>query len=58
VVVPRGYAKVQREVNALLPYIVLYERPRIVVDDGHVAALRPAPQEGGELWNVWQWTRR
>jgi len=54
----RGYAKVQREANALLPYIVLYERPRIVVDDGHVAALRPAPQEGGELWNVWQWTRR
>ncbi len=54
----RGYAKVQKEVNTLLPYIVLYERPRIVVDDGRVANFSPAPQDGGDLWNVWEWTRR
>ena len=52
-----GYAKLQRKVNALLPYIVLYEPPQIVVDDGHVANLRPAPQDGGTLWNAWEWAR-
>jgi len=54
----RGYARVQREVNTLLPYIVLYERPQIVVDDGHVGNLRPVPQDAADLWNVWEWTRR
>lgn len=54
----RGYVRVQREVNTLLPYIVLYERPQIVVDDGHVGNLRPAPQDAADLWNVWEWTRR
>lgn len=54
----RGYAKVQREVNALLPYIVLYERPQIVVDDGRVGNFRPAPQDAADLWNAWEWTRR
>jgi len=49
---------VQREVNTLLPYIVLYERPQIVVDDGHAGNLRPAPQDAADLWNVWEWTRR
>ncbi len=52
-----GYAKLQRKVNALLPYIVLYEPPQIVVADGHVANLRPAPQDGGTLWNAWEWAR-
>ena len=54
----RGYAKLQREVNALLPYIVLYERPQIVVNDGRVGNFRPAPQDAADLWNAWEWTRR
>jgi len=54
----RGYDKLQREVNALLPYIVLYERPQIIVDDGRVGAFRPAPQDAADLWNTWEWTRR
>jgi|GEM_PF-1097459 len=53
-----GYDKLQRKVNDLLPYIVLYERPNIVVDDGQVLNLRPAPQDAGTLWNVWEWARR
>jgi hypothetical protein len=52
-----GYVKLQGKVNALLPYIVLYERPQIVVDDGHVCNLRPGPQDGGVFWNVWAWAR-
>ena len=53
-----GYDKLQRKVNAVLPYIVLWECPQIVVDDGHVRNLRPGPQDGGVLWNVWAWGRR
>jgi hypothetical protein len=45
-------------VNALLPYIVLYERPTIIVDDGHVRNLRPGPQDEGALWNAWEWARQ
>jgi ABC-type transport system substrate-binding protein len=54
----QGYARLQERVNALLPYIVLYERPRILVDDGQVQGLAPAPQDGGDLWNCWEWARR
>ncbi len=53
-----GYAKVQIEVNTLLPYIVLYEPARITVDDGRVVNLTPAPQDGGTFWNVWEWAAR
>jgi hypothetical protein len=45
-------------VNALLPYILLYERPQILVDDGRVQGLAPAPQDAADLWNVWAWARR
>lgn len=53
----RGYARLQERVNTVLPYIVLYERPRIVVDDGKVRGLAPAPQDAADLWNCWEWTR-
>lgn len=53
----RGYDKLQRAVNAVLPYIVLYERPLVTVDDGRVLNLRPGPQEAGTLWNAWEWAR-
>lgn len=53
-----GYAKLQRKVTALLPYIVLYESPDIVVEDGVVRRLRPAPQDGATLWNAWEWARQ
>lgn len=49
-----GYAKLQVKVNQLLPYIVLYEQPRILVDDERVSNLRPGPQDGGALWNAWE----
>jgi len=51
----RGYVRVQREVNTLLPYIVLYERPQIVVDDGHVGNLWPALTRNGAMSaDVWR----
>ena len=52
-----GYDKLQVKVNQVLPYIVLYEQPSILVDDGRVANLRPAPQDGGALWNAWELER-
>ncbi len=52
-----GYAKLQRKVNQLLPYIVLYDRPQVVVADGHVRNFAPAPQDQGALWNSWQYAR-
>jgi peptide/nickel transport system substrate-binding protein len=53
-----GYDRLQVTVNQILPYIVLYDRPQIVVDDGAIPQLSPAPQDGGTLWNTWAWTRR
>jgi ABC-type transport system substrate-binding protein len=54
----QGYYRLQGRVNALLPYIVLYERPQILVDDGRIGGLAPAPQDSADLWNAWEWTRR
>jgi peptide/nickel transport system substrate-binding protein len=53
-----GYDRLQERVNALLPYILLYERPQILVDDRRVQGLAPAPQDAADLWNVWAWARR
>lgn len=53
-----GYDRLQERVNSLLPFIVLYERPQILVDDGRVRGLAPAPQDAGILWNSWEWARQ
>jgi peptide/nickel transport system substrate-binding protein len=53
-----GYDRLQVKVNQLLPYILLYDRPRITVDDGAIAGFAPGPQDGGALWNTWAWMRR
>ncbi len=54
----RGYARLQAKVNAALPFIVLYDRPQVVVVSDRLGNLRPAPQDGATLWNCWEWTRR
>ena len=52
-----GYDRLQAKVNQILPYIVLFDAPQIVVENGAIRHFAPGPQDGGIFNGAWAWTR-